>query len=289
MRSVGQAPDEASALDAFGELERFLAEAGEARLSLSGLERGAEPRGRELLRLALQAHIDERGEGDVGEAIIVQGADGPVRLAYKRRHTRPVLTLFGEVRVTRIGYGSPGHETLHPLDQELMLPGRIYSYECQRRLTRAVVCQPFDEAIAFVAETTSIKVPKLSAEQLVREAAVDFEPFYAQRPAACVKPAKGEILVAAIDCKGIPMVKPERALRVVRRTKGQKANKKRMATVATVHSQAPQLRTSQEVLDSLFQSGSDRNAGRAPSPATSGCGPASPRRRTRSSPTWMPR
>jgi hypothetical protein len=48
------------------------------------------------------------------------------------------------------------------------------------------------------------------------------------------------------------MVKPERALRVVRRAKGQKANKKRRATLAAVHSQAPVLRTAQEVLDSLF-------------------------------------
>src|SRR6266542_2525549 len=250
MRSVGPALDEAGGLEAFGELERFLAEAGEAGLVCSEVERGAEACGRELLRLLLQAHIDARGDGDVGEAIIVGLPAGPVRLGYKRRHTRPVLTLFGEVRVTRVGYGAPEQPAIHPLDRALRLPRRIYSYECQRRLIRAVVCSPFDEAIALLAEMTGVSVPKRAAEQLAREAAVDFEAFYAQRPAACVKPARGEILVAAIDCKGIPMVKPERALRVVRRTKGQKANKKRMATVATVHNQAPVKRTPQEVLDS---------------------------------------
>ena len=81
----------------------------------------------ELVRLALQAHIDQRGDGEVGEAIVVQGPLGPVRLAYKRRHARPLLTLFGEVRITRIGYGAPGREAIHPLDAELRLPGRIYS------------------------------------------------------------------------------------------------------------------------------------------------------------------
>ena len=178
--------------------------------------------------------------------------EGRVRLGYKRRYARPVLTLFGEVRITRMGYGAPGRQAIYPLDRELGLPGRIYSYECQRRLMRAVVCSPFDEAISFVAEMTGVTVPKRAAEQLVREAAVDFEDFYVQRPAAEVKPAHGEILVAAIDCKGIPMVKPERALRVVRRDKGQKANKKRMATVAAMHNQAPIVRTPQQVLDSLF-------------------------------------
>ena len=39
MRSVGPALEEATALGAFGELERFLADAGEARLSLSDLDR----------------------------------------------------------------------------------------------------------------------------------------------------------------------------------------------------------------------------------------------------------
>ncbi len=247
--------DPASGIEAFWELERFLEGAAEERLGLGAVERESERRGRELVRLALQAHIDQRGDGDIGAAIVASGRDGPVRLAYKRRHTRPVLTLFGEVRVTRMGYGAPGQQAIHPLDRELRLPGRIYSYECQRRLIRAVVCSPFDEAIAFIAEMTGTTVPKRSAEQLVREAAVDFEEFYAKRAAEQVKPARGEILIAAIDCKGIPMVKPERALRVVRRSKGEKANKKRMATVAAVHNQPPVVRTPQDVLDSLFATG----------------------------------
>jgi hypothetical protein len=252
MTEDAQSPP-ATGIEAFWELERFLESAARARLGLSEIERESEQRGRELLRRTLQAHIDARGDGDVGRAITVQRPDGPVRLAYKRRHTRLLLTLFGQVRITRIGYGAPGREAIHPLDQQLRLPGRTYSYECQRRLVRAVACSPFDEAIALLAEMTGVSVPKRSAEQLVREAAVDFETFYAQRARADVKPARGEILIGAIDCKGIPMVKPERALRVVRRGKGEKANKKRMATVAAVHHQAPVVRTPQDVLDSLFQ------------------------------------
>jgi hypothetical protein len=128
MRPVGLPQRAASGLEAFGDLERFLSDAAEAHLGLSELERGSERRSRELVRLALQAHVDSRGEGDVGEAIIIPGHDGqPVRRAYKRLHTRSVLTLFGEVRVTRMGYGAPGHEALHPLDPELCLPARVYS------------------------------------------------------------------------------------------------------------------------------------------------------------------
>src|SRR5258706_9962366 len=98
----------ASGIEAFWELERFLEGAARARLGLSEIERESAQRGRELVRLTLQAHIDARGDGDVGCAIAVGCPDGPVRLAYKRRHTRLLLTLFGQVRITRVGYGAPG-------------------------------------------------------------------------------------------------------------------------------------------------------------------------------------
>jgi hypothetical protein len=250
----GPAPP-ASGIEAFSEFERFLESAANTHVSLGEVERESDRRGREMVRLMLQAHLDERGDGDVGEAILLPDGKAPLRLAYKRIRSRQILTVFGELTLTRAGYGAPGERTVYPLDQQLQLPGRTYSYEYQRRLMRAVVCSPFDEAIAFIAELTGVSVPKRAAEQLVREAAVDFEVFYAERTTADVKPARGEILVAAIDCKGIPMVKPERALRVVRRGKGQKANKKRMATVAAVHNQTPVKRTPQEILDSLFCAG----------------------------------
>jgi len=38
-----------------------------------------------------------------------------------------VITLFGEVRVTRVGSGAPGREAIHPLDAELMLAPTIWS------------------------------------------------------------------------------------------------------------------------------------------------------------------
>ncbi len=48
------------------------------------------------------------------------------------------------------------------------------------------------------------------------------------------------------------MVKPDGAVPVVRRRKGEKANKKKMATVGAVFSRPPHLRSPQTVIDSLF-------------------------------------
>jgi hypothetical protein len=96
---------------------------------------------------------------------------------------------------------------------------------------------------------TGVSVSKRSLEEILPDAARDFDAFYQQRSVAT---AAGSILVAAVDGKGIPMVKPCGAQPRVRLTKGQKANKKRMATVATVFTRAPWVRTPQQVIESLF-------------------------------------
>src|SRR5262249_62286908 len=59
--------------------------------------------------------------------------------------------------------------------------------------------------------------------------------------------------LVAVACKGIPIVKPPRNERSVRRTKGQKANRKKMATVAAVFTRQPWIRTPQQVVESLFR------------------------------------
>jgi hypothetical protein len=98
---------------------------------------------------------------------------------------------------------------------------------------------------------TGVRVPKRSAEQLVVEAAADFEGFYAQRTGLW-RGQQGPILVASIDSKGIPMVKAEPATKKVRLRKGEKRQKKRMSTVAAVFSQQPEPRTPEAVVASLF-------------------------------------
>lgn len=244
-------------------------------LSLSELEVEQEKRAREAQRLLLQAHLDARGTGNVGPSIKVLRAgecgETTERLPAQRIHTRNIHSIFGEVIAKRTAYGAPGAESIHPLDEEIALPERSYTQEMQRRAVIAAIRGPFDEGVDELAATTGSPMKKLTAEQVVREAAADFDAFYAQRQVPAGENT-GPILVCAVDCKGIPMVKPEKALRVVRPGKGKKANKKRMATVAAVFTQQPHPRTPEEVLESLFREG--------PLPLSSD----TPRRRPRSAP-----
>jgi hypothetical protein len=161
-----------------------------------------------------------------------------------------------------MGYSRPGGPSIFPLDKALALPARSFSYELQRRLVKAAVQNPFLESVQTIAELTGVSVSKRSLEEILPDAARDFDAFYQQRSVAT---AAGSILVAAVDGKGIPMVKPCLAQPRARLTKGQKANKKRMATVATVFTRAAWVRTPQQVIDSLFPA-SRPASGEAPPP-----------------------
>src|SRR5580700_8269035 len=238
------------ALVEFSLLESWLASSSALQLPLHQIESQQQAKGREVQRLLLQAHLQHRGNGDVGPALQLEQADGAVRYSHRRLGTRSLTTVFGTVELVRMGYSRPGAPGIFPLDRALTLPARSFSYELQRRLVKAAVQNPFLDSVQTIADLTGVSVSKRSLEQILPDAAEDFDAFYRQRSP---EPATGTILVAAVDCKGIPMVKPPGAQPTRRLTKGQKANKKRMATVAAVFTRTPWVRTPQQVVESLFR------------------------------------
>ena len=246
----------------FAHLESWLASSSALQLPLHQIESQQQAKGREVQRLLLQTHLQHRGNGDVGPALQLHQQDGEVLYSHRRLGVRSLTTVFGTVELVRMGYSRPGAPSIFPLDQALALPARSFSYELQRRLVKGAVQNPFLESVQTIAELTGVAVSKGSLEQILPDAAQDFDAFYQQRSVAT---PTGSILVAAVDGKGIPMVKPCAALPRPRLTKGQKANKKRMATVATVFTRTPWVRTPQQVIESLFPT-SRPASGDAPPP-----------------------
>ena len=245
----------------FSNIEKWI-NSDEAKLmGLRDVELEEEIRGRELLRLLLQSNIDGRGTGDAGPAIQVSDNISLIEAIlypHKRLHTRNFETIYGKIYVRRFGYGKDKKVSIHPLDEILELPVRTYSYEIQRRLVKKVIQGPFDEAIDALYEATGVKIPKRSAEEILIDASHDFNNFYSQRQGA-VKDSEVSILIGSVDCKGIPMVKSELSIPKVRRKKGEKAQKKKMATVAAVFTQNPYIRTPEDVIKSIFDSEKESN------------------------------
>ena len=115
-------------------------------MSHAALEGLIQSEGTEVLRLLLQAHLDQRGDGDVGDSVV--GGDGLIR-ERKRARTRRLVSIFGLVLVTRLIYGvrQGGADGLAPMDASLNLPVESYSHGLRRRVAGLAARCSFDETV----------------------------------------------------------------------------------------------------------------------------------------------
>jgi hypothetical protein len=233
-----------------------------AELTHSQAEDLIERQGREVLRQLLQSWLESRGVGDVGP--VLAGQDG-VQRPQRRLHSRRLESLFGTVQVERLGYRTPEQESVHPFDAELNLPTELYSHALRKKVAVEAARSSFEEVVEAITEHTGAQVPKRQAEELCQRAAQDFDAFYAQRRGQHQDPAAaaGFIVVLTTDGKGGPMrteaLRPQTRKAAetsthklqTRLSKGEKRHRKRMATVASVYSIAPSMRSADDLVREL--------------------------------------
>lgn len=247
------------AYEEFDKLIEYLRGGQSRELTHSELEAALSERGRELLRLLYQGHVSSRGVGPAAGPVC--DADG-LQHSQQRLHERGLSTVFGEVRVQRLGYAAPGAPSLHPLDAELNLPAEQYSLGLRRKAAEQAAQVSFDATVQFLTQQSGQELGKRQVEELVQRAAMDFYSFYAQRSAE-TEATSSSVLVLSADGKGVVMLprdlrEPTRKA-AQRRTpkfgqrlsKGEKRNAKRMATVAAVYTVAPWVRSPEQVVRTL--------------------------------------
>jgi hypothetical protein len=222
-----------------------------------------EIRGREVHRKFLQGYFDVREKHEPQLESVV-GTDGIERTHRRQGCERSIATVFGNVCVSRKSYGLRGEESLFPLDAQLNLSDDMYSDGIRRRVADEVTKISYDQAVESIEKTTGTKVPKRQVEELAVKMSQDFEAFYEHRKSgkkdSGKKTKSPEPLVLSFDGKGIVMQKD--ALRpatlkaaeneqhkiTARLSKGEKRNRKRMATVATVYSIERHFRTPESIM-----------------------------------------
>jgi|HubBroStandDraft_5_1064220.scaffolds.fasta_scaffold56420_1 hypothetical protein len=255
------APDAAFARsrEAFAQIEGWLDGAEAARLEHGVLEEDLEARGREVLRLLLQDHLDLRAAREQRQAGVT-GPDGAARTRAEAGHTRPLATVFGPVTVSRIAYRAPGAPNVHRADAELNLPRGKHSHGLRRKAASLAARGSFGQVCAEVTSVTGSRLGKRQAQELTRQAAADFEDFYAgHRPPPDSRP--GDVLVLSCDGKGIVVLpgqmRPETARKARKKpgpkqdgrlSRGEVRNRKRIAEVGTVYDITPVPRTTADIL-----------------------------------------
>lgn len=229
------------------------------RMTESEVENLIESEGRELLRRLLQAHLDERGPGQVSEPVIDQNQR---EHTHQRLESCEIKSIFGQVTLERQAYGGRELESLRPLDAELNLPKKLYSHTLRRRIALTVAKGSYDGTVATIAEFNGVKIGKRQAEETALDAAQDFDSFYQTQRSQTRREAKatGEILALQMDGKGIRMLRSDlreqtrlaaekRTPRLDhRRSKGEKPHAKRMSTVAAVYTISPFIRTPEDIV-----------------------------------------
>ena len=175
---------------------------------------------------------------------------------------RPYLSIFGEVTIERTCYGQDRVEAA-PLDAQLHLPQRQYSYLLQQWLGSFVVDDAHAEAIRKLETILGLEITVRASEDLNREQASDVEVFQDRLPVPDAA-EEGPLLVVTADCKGVPLVRkalppeeetdtPLPTLANPRRGKGEKANKKKMAAVGAVYTIEPFVRTADDVIEEVMR------------------------------------
>ncbi len=105
--------------------------------------------------------------------------------------------MFGQVTVSRVAYQSPGAPNVHSADAELNLPREQHSHGLSGKVASGAACSSFAQACADVARQTGSKLGKRQAGQLTRQAAADFEDFYASEEH---RPPPGAVPVTCWPC-----------------------------------------------------------------------------------------
>lgn len=246
-----------STTEKYLELTEYL-QSSKTNKTISELENLLSCEGRELMRRLLEEHLKMRGPGDIWKSII--GSDG-IKRSYKQLRPRRLITVFGKIIIKRMGYSHPGKSSLFPLDAVLNLPVDIYSHGLRKAIAFEVSRNSFSEAVDSIKRSTGVNVHKRQAEMLSQKAAQDFDEYYEQMCSSIqLDDAKNlPLLVLTTDSKGIVVRKQDlkEATRKQsecsqnklnkRLSKGEKKNRKRMASVASVYQIEKWVRTPESV------------------------------------------
>ena len=235
------------------QLCRFVTQAAEGGEPIHAVEQGAFDQLLQMGHQVLAAFVGMQGTGDLGPEQALP--DGRTVCRLEQRHCRRYRSIFGDITIERTVYGTREGQKIAfvPLDERLGLPESDYSFVLQDWAQAFGTEHPFAKVQQVLQRIFKVTVPVDSLERMSRQMATPVATFRQLRPAPPPQ-EEGSILVVTADNKGIPMRRPAEAPPAgARRKKGEKANKKQMATVGCVYTVQPKPRTPDQVTAALFR------------------------------------
>jgi hypothetical protein len=250
----------------FEQMLGFIRQAAEEGQRIDSVERDLM---RHLLALGhslLCSFVAQQGDGDLGPEVTTPEDRTARRLS--GRHDRRYVSIFGELVISRVVYGTREGQKIErvPLDERLGLPEGDFSYVLEDWGQRLCLKGSFAEAGQSLEMLLGLRLGARALEQMNRAVAGYARSFRdsLEPPPAC---EEGPLMVVTADGKGVPMRRPEEEdgpRPHHRRTKGEKANKKRMACVGAVYSIDPFVRRAEDIIDEVLRDKKSKERPRPP-------------------------
>jgi hypothetical protein len=229
---------------------------GYARGDAQGLEIAEVERG--LMKLAMKAalngllvYLAEKGTGYQGSEIVTPAGQ---RLPYVRDRKCRYRSIFGPVDVERAYYHQTGSPGFFPLDKELNLPERGYSYLLQEISSKLAVNGSYEKSCEIMKDILYLDLPVRSLERIVSDSFEDVARYYEHKPVPDSS-EQAEVTVATIDRKGVVIRKfqPEAPKEPAAPADPDKPGKKKMSTVISAYNIQRHHRTVDDVAREVNQ------------------------------------
>jgi len=214
---------------------------------------------------ALQLFISLQGDGDLGEHI--QTENGQTARRSQEKSSTTLRSIFGQHTFDQFVY-APGKNKaicLRPISARMSLPMHRWSFLLQELSQMLDVDQAYDQAMKNLGRFLGSRFSVDTAEQINGRMGVSAGEFLADLPLP-EEGSEAELLVATADCKGVPLVNSDREKVAAFDTAKKNPGNRRMATVTSVYSVDPHVRTAEDITAALFRDELDPDSPKTPRP-----------------------
>lgn len=217
-------------------------------------------------RHAVDLFVHLQGDGDLGQEVKTQDGVTLHRSDSKTKST--VRSIFGTHRFQQFTYASGPKKAiaLRPISARMSLPTGRWSYLLQQWTQMLCVDSAYQQAmdnlqVILGGEKFSVDTAEKVNGQMGRTAGAYLGDL--PKPAA---DSESKLMVATADCKGVPLVKEDAAKVAAFETAKKNPGNRRMATVASVYTVDPHIRTAEEITEALFRDEADPEASKPSRP-----------------------
>ena len=251
-----------AAKEQFNSLIAHLSDDSTAHQEHGVVEAQIKTQGTEILRLSFQGFLELIGSKEQRREHVAN-SDGEALTHVRHSTQRKLVSLFGDVKVTRKSYSQRQKGSEFPLDAQLNLSKDSFSDGLRQQITCDAIHTSYDTTLSRNKATTAGHVAKRQAISIVKDSACDFDGFYQKRQLEIEQ--TDSLLVLTFDGKGVVM-RPDglrectkkRAEKTSKKlnsrlSSGEKKDRKRIAQAASVYTVPAHHRSAEEVMGVAVQ------------------------------------